>query len=216
MDVADRIGCTLTAAGAFFRVWAPHAAAVSVAVQDGEAWVGGPDLTHALKRAADDYWSATVPGVAPGQLYRFRIITDDGVVLERLDAAARDVISSELTRTGDARNASVVPDSGPYPWAPFDPPRFEDFLIYQFHVGTFAGRGDQHDTDWATFAEVESKLGYVRRWASPACSPCPCRSTRWTAHGATTRPRSSPPSRRTDLLRSCGTSSTRRTGTAWP
>ena len=64
MDVTDRIGCVLTAAGAFFRVWAPHAAAVSVAVQDGQEWVGGPGVTHALKRAADDYWSATVPGVA--------------------------------------------------------------------------------------------------------------------------------------------------------
>ena len=91
MDVTDRIGCVLTAAGAFFRVWAPHAAAVSVAVQDGQEWVGGPGVTHALKRAADDYWSATVPGVAPGQLYRFRIITDGGVVLERLDAAAASV-----------------------------------------------------------------------------------------------------------------------------
>ncbi|MDT0350306.1 hypothetical protein [Pseudonocardia charpentierae] len=115
MDLAGRIDCTLTAAGAFFRVWAPHAVAVSVAVQDGQDWAGGPGVTHALKRAADDYWSATVPGVAPGQLYRFRIITDDGVALERLDAAARDVISSELTRTGDGRNASIVPDSGPYP-----------------------------------------------------------------------------------------------------
>ena len=83
-------------------------------------------------------------------------------VLERLDAAARDVLSSELTRTGDGRNASLVPDSGPYPWAPFDPPRFENFLIYQFHVGTFAGRGDEHATDWATFAQVESKLGYIK------------------------------------------------------
>jgi 1,4-alpha-glucan branching enzyme len=173
MDVTDRIGCVLTAAGAFFRVWAPHAAAVSVAVQDGQEWVGGPGVTHALKRAADDYWSATVPGVAPGQLYRFRIITDGGVVLERLDAAARDVLSSELTRTGDGRNASIVPDSGPYPWAPFDPPRFEDFLIYQFHVGTFAGRGDQHDRDWATFAEVESKLGYVKEMGFTCVQPLP-------------------------------------------
>ena len=42
----------------------------------------GPGVTHALKRAADDYWSATVPGVAPGQLYRFRITTAEGEVLE--------------------------------------------------------------------------------------------------------------------------------------
>ena len=104
-----------------------------------------PPTAHSPEPGADDYWSATVPGVEPGQLYRFRITTADGEVLERLDAAARDVLSSELTRaTGDSRNASLVPDRAGYPWAPFDPPRFENFLIYQFHVGTFAGRGDQH------------------------------------------------------------------------
>ena len=37
MDLAERIGCTLTPAGGFFRVWAPHATGVAVALQGGGA-----------------------------------------------------------------------------------------------------------------------------------------------------------------------------------
>ena len=70
--------------------------------------------------------------------------TREGQQIERLDPAARDVLSSELTRTGDGRNGSVVTTRDRYPWADFVPPGFADLLIYQFHVGSFAGRGDQH------------------------------------------------------------------------
>ena len=209
MDLTDRIGCVLTPEGAFFRVWAPHATAVSVAVQDGPEWDAGRAATaQALKRAADDYWSATVPGVAPGQLYRFRITTAEGEVLERLDAAARDVLSSELTRAGDGRNASLVPDRGPHTWAPFDPPRFENFLVYQFHVGTFAGRGDEHGVEWATFEQVESKLGYIKELGFSCVEPLPVQEyamdRSWGYHPATWfAPESSYGS-----PASCGTSST--------
>jgi 1,4-alpha-glucan branching enzyme len=55
-------------------VWAPHATDVAVALQDGEHWDGGVAVTTGpLTRGAGGYWSATVPGVTPGQLYRFRI-----------------------------------------------------------------------------------------------------------------------------------------------
>ena len=163
MDLADRIGCRLTPDGGFFRVWAPHADQVSVVIQPPPQWDSArPGRTQALTRSGD-YWSATVAGVAAGELYRFRITKPDGTVLERLDPAARDVLSSELTRAHrDSHNASVVLPAEPYRWAPFRTPRFENFLIFQCHVGTFAGRGDQHDTDWATFAQVESKFGYIR------------------------------------------------------
>jgi 1,4-alpha-glucan branching enzyme len=174
MDLAERIGCTLTPAGGFFRVWAPHAADVAVALQDGKQWDRGAASTvHDLARGPGGYWSATVPEAAPGQLYRFRITTRDGDVLWRLDAAARDVLDSGLTRRPDGHNASLVPDAGPHPWAPFRPPRFENFLIYQFHVGTFAGRGDEHGTGWATFEQVESKLGYIKELGFTCVEPLP-------------------------------------------
>jgi len=162
MELQERIGAWLTGEGCFFRVWAPHARAVAVRVQDGPLWEGDePGIEQALERARD-YWSATVPGVRAGQLYRF-VIDGPGGVLQRLDPAARDVLSSELTR-GDpeSRNASVILTSEPFPWAEFTPPRFESFIIYQLHVGSFAGRGDGLDREWATFRDVQEKLPYVR------------------------------------------------------
>jgi 1,4-alpha-glucan branching enzyme len=164
MDDRHRLGARLWPAGCYFRVWAPHARQVSVVVQGGDHWdSAGPAAVTDLVRGADDHWTAVVPGVTAGALYRFRIVTADGSVIERLDPAARDVISSQLVRTDPLnRNASVVLTAAEYPFAPFVPPRFENYVIYQLHVGTFAGRGDDHDTEWATFAQVESKLGYVR------------------------------------------------------
>ena len=174
VDLAERIGCRMTADGCFFRVWAPHAEDVSVLLQTGTSWDGGQATTvHRLARAGD-YWSATIGGVDAGQLYRFRVTTPDGTVLERLDPAARDVLSSELTRSDpDSHNASVVQQLDGFPWVAFTPPRFENFLIYEFHVGTFAGRGDQHATTWATFAQVESKFGYIRELGFNCVEPLP-------------------------------------------
>jgi 1,4-alpha-glucan branching enzyme len=171
---AKWIGSRLTPQGCFFRVWAPHAADVAVVIKNGPSWsTDGAVRTQPMTRDPDDYWSTTVVGVRARQLYRFRITTADGTVLERLDAAARDVISSELTRAGSGENASLVLEPGPHRWAPFDPPRFENFLIYQFHVGTFAGRGDQHSTGWATFAQIESKFGYIREMGFNCIEPLP-------------------------------------------
>jgi 1,4-alpha-glucan branching enzyme len=174
MDLSDRIGCWLGPDSCFFRVWAPHADNVSVVIQTGQFWDSSqPNTIQDLTRIGD-YWSADVPGVQEGQLYRFLITTADGSVLERLDPAARDVLSSELTRSDpDSHNASIVRQLSGYQWSPFTPPRFENFLIYELHVGTFAGRGDQHLTDWATFAEVESKFGYIREMGFNCIEPLP-------------------------------------------
>jgi 1,4-alpha-glucan branching enzyme len=169
-----RIGSWLSEAGCHFRVWAPHATGVAVVLQTGQQWDTGAASTTQPLAESGGYWSGTVAGARVGQLYRFRITTADGAVLDRLDAAARDVLSSELTRRDPAsQNASIVQAAGPYRWAPFDPPRFEDYLIYQFHVGTFAGRGDEHATGWATFAQVESKLGYIREMGFNCIQPLP-------------------------------------------
>lgn len=163
MNPCERIGAWLNPGACFFRVWAPHAQAVSVVVQDGPYWeVDDVQIEQALSHDGG-YWSGTVPGVQAWQLYRFRLTHADGHTGERLDPAARDVLSSELTRFDPtSRNASVVPGSDPFPWSPFQAPAFPDFIIYQCHVGTFAGRGDQFQKPWSTFHDIESKLGYVR------------------------------------------------------
>ncbi|MEF8702786.1 MAG: alpha-amylase family glycosyl hydrolase [Candidatus Accumulibacter sp. UW26] len=164
MQADERIGARLLAGACFFRVWAPHARAVSVVLQKEPYWEHGDQTNeHPLARIGD-YWSATIPGLRAGLLYRIRITGADGSVFEEIDPASRDVVSSSLTRSGDPdnHNASVIVSSEPFSWARFDTPRFENFLIYQLHVGSFVGRGDGLDKSWAMFADVESRFSYIQ------------------------------------------------------
>ena len=174
MQQHQRVGAWLTPSGCFFRVWAPHAQAVRVVIQDGPYWeIDDNLLVQALARDGP-FWKAAVPGVRAWQLYRFEIVHPDGSVSQRTDPAARDVVSSELTRWDpSSRNGSVVLGTDSFPWSPFTTPRFENFLIYQFHVGSFAGRNDQFDKRWASFQDVEAKFSYIRELGFNCIEPLP-------------------------------------------
>jgi 1,4-alpha-glucan branching enzyme len=162
MNVADRIGAWWTPQHCFFRVWAPHASAVRVLIQDGPYWELGDETSVQDLQRQGDYWSGSIAGLPAWKAYRFEI-TNGTRVFQTLDPAARDVISSELTRQDpSSRNASIVVDPDLVTWTPFQTPRFENFIIYELHVGSFAGRNDHFDKPWGTFLDVASKLGYVR------------------------------------------------------
>jgi 1,4-alpha-glucan branching enzyme len=60
-----------------------------------------------------------------------------------------------------------------YPWSPFDTPRFADFLIYQLHCGSFAGRNDHFNKEIARFPDLESKLTYISDFGFNAIAPLP-------------------------------------------
>jgi len=63
----------------------------------------------------------------------------------------------------DNHNASVVVDPESMSWVDFDTPGFENFIIYQLHVGSFAGRNDPlGNKPVAGFADVAAKFGYIR------------------------------------------------------
>jgi 1,4-alpha-glucan branching enzyme len=174
MELNQRIGHWLTPQGCFFRVWAPHASNVAVLVQDGPYWEREDVIVAQNLARQGDYWSGTVADVRPLQLYRYEITHPDGSKSQRLDPAARDVLSSELTRSDPShRNGSVVLLANPFSWAPFQTPAFENFIIYQFHVGSFAGRGDQFNKLWSTFEEVESKFSYIRELEFNCIEPLP-------------------------------------------
>ncbi len=175
----SRLGATLRDNGCDFRVWAPHAKTVRVLLQGGTGWEhNGTTEKSDLTKSPDGYWTGFVAGVEAGQLYRYEI-NNDGEIFQRLDAAARDTIHSELTRGNPgSQNASIVVTNEPYPWSPFETPDFADFLIFQFHCGTFAGRNDHLDTEIATFPDLETKLcrvgGRLRRSLSSHPPSIPC------------------------------------------
>lgn len=136
--------------GTTFRVWAPHAEAVFVTgTFDGWAGIATP-----LARDADGSsgtWSADVADVSPGAEYRFTIRTPHGD-LSRLDPYARQVTNS----VGNA----VVYDPAAFDWTgdDFDTPTWDDMVIYELHVGTFAG-GDDHRGD---FDRAARRLPYLQ------------------------------------------------------
>jgi len=170
----SRLGASLHNDGCNFRVWCPHAEAVQVLLQTGDRWEHtDPSESFALTKSADGYWSGFVAGVEANRLYRYEITTA-GKTFQRLDAAARNTIHSGLTKDHPAsENASVVVTNQPYPWTAFHTPHFTDFLIFQFHLGTFAGRNDLFDREIARFSDIESKLSYISQLGFSAIEPLP-------------------------------------------
>ena len=154
--------------GAGFRVWAPNASAVAVRVapapsQPFEAFQLGADPAN------PGYWSVDITGVVAGHLYQFLLTNRGGDKYDaggppfpRIDPAARQVTSADSDQSG------LIVDPAPFTWrAPFHTPPFENFIVYQAHVGSFAGRGDglpvitDQNGSTANFADVQAKLEYI-------------------------------------------------------
>ncbi|MGA2135817.1 MAG: alpha-amylase family glycosyl hydrolase [Bryobacteraceae bacterium] len=165
------LGANLSAdlASVSFRVWAPNASAVTVLLQpDGSS----PQSSFALQpdAANNAYWSADISGAAAGHLYQFSVQNKGGDVFDpgglpllRTDPCARQVTSS------DPKLPALIVNPSTYTFqAPFSTPQFQNFILYQAHVGSFAGKSDglpvSTDTNGstATFADVGTKLDYIR------------------------------------------------------
>ncbi|MBN2114197.1 MAG: alpha amylase C-terminal domain-containing protein [Acidimicrobiia bacterium] len=129
--------------GVAFRVWAPHAEAVSVV-----GTFSGGDC-RPLAAEGNGYWSADVPGAGPGDRYTYRI-TAGGEVLSRIDPYARLVTHS----AGEA----VVVDLSRRRRAPFHMPGWHDLVVYELHVGTFH---DLPGGDPGQFRAAAQKLPYL-------------------------------------------------------
>ncbi len=155
------MGAVPYAGGTTFRVWAPHADAVFV-TGTFDDWAG--DWT-ALGRDSDGTtgtWSADVEGVGPGAEYRFTIRTAAGD-LSRIDPYARQVTNS----VGNA----VVYDPAAFDWGDdaFETPTWDDLVIYELHVGTFAAKEDRR----GTFDAARRRLAYLRELGVSAVQVMP-------------------------------------------
>ena len=143
------MGATPYPGGVVFRVWAPHASAVSV-IGSFNDW----DVSrHPLAAEENGNWAAEVPGAKAGDSYKFQLATERGE-LKRIDPYAREVTGS----VGDA----VVHDPS-FDWGDddFHIAPWNELVVYELHVGTF---NDQEDNDAAAqFDSVGDRLGHLKK-----------------------------------------------------
>ncbi|MHC5261454.1 alpha-amylase family glycosyl hydrolase [Streptomyces sp. UC4497] len=133
--------------GVAFRVWAPHARAVSVT----GSFNGWPVTGASLHRESDGYWSADVPGAKPGDEYKYVITTMDGTQLWRTDPYARAM-------TGSNGNSLVTAPDFEWGHAPYRTPGWDEFVIYEMHIGTF---NDLPEGGPGTFADAIARLPHL-------------------------------------------------------
>lgn len=142
------MGATLIANGATFRVWAPNAHEVHV-LGDFIGW--DPTLVTCLQRADGGHWWGFVPGARDRQAYKFWIVGDAG------GGWKRDPYAHEL----DWRAGNCILRRTDFPWhdTNFVTPHFENFLIYQLHVGVYST--PRWPRGGGTFLDVAQWLPYL-------------------------------------------------------
>ena len=120
--------------GTSFSVWAPHAKAARV-VGDFNGWNG---VAHCMRRLDDNgIWELFLPGLQPGQVYKYELLTANDQWVTRADPMAR--FTEVPPRTGSvvgvtqydwedaewlAKRASTDPHNSP-------------MSIYELHVGSW-------------------------------------------------------------------------------
>ncbi len=147
--------------GAYFAVWAPSAAQVTV-VGDFNGW----DTTrHPLRpRDRSGIWEGFVPGVGKGALYKYHVVsTHGGYAVDKADPFA-------LRSETPPRTASVVWDAG-YAWgdhAWMDSRRRHNarnapIAIYEMHLGSWMRMSEEGGRS-LTYRELAPRLAeYVQR-----------------------------------------------------
>lgn len=137
--------------GVAFRVWAPHATAVSVVGAFNKWDKGKNPLT---RECADGYWYVDVPGAKIGDEYRYVLQTPTGE-LSRIDPYAREV-------TNSAGNGVVHNPHFDWEESYFKSPKWNELVIYELHVGTFNDE-NPNDTEPAKFDSIVRRFDHLKK-----------------------------------------------------
>src|SRR6266540_4062332 len=137
-----KMGATLVADGATFRVWAPRAEAVYVNGRFGttDLW-SKEDSDLLLKKDSRGYWAGFLKEVQDGDQYLFYVVGGPGRKNFKRDPYARELTTPQ-THPGTFGYPScncIVRKPDGYSWRvkDFRPPAFNDLIIYELHIGTF-------------------------------------------------------------------------------
>jgi 1,4-alpha-glucan branching enzyme len=167
VDRKTPLGATVVNDGVTFRVFAPAAKEMyvltgqSLAAAQSSGFV--PGASDQLFNLGDNTWAAFLPGLREGDPYRFWVVGKAGSGLKR-DPRAR-----ELGSTPQYPNCDCIARSpATFPWhdQDFVPPAFNNYVLYQFHVGAFYrvdGAGNDQRALIGRFLDVLDRVDYLRK-----------------------------------------------------
>jgi 1,4-alpha-glucan branching enzyme len=140
------MGANLVDGGATFRVWAPEALEVYACGDFNQKVRDGSSL---LTRDAEGYWAGFLPGVKDGHRYKFWVKGKGS------EGWKRDPYARELAIPWPSDCIVRWPA---FPWheTGYVAPPYENFVIYQLHVGTFYS--PRWPTKAGTFLDVIDKI----------------------------------------------------------
>jgi len=145
--------------GTYFAVWAPNARNVRV-VGDFNYWDGRIHQMNEVENSG--VYELFVPGVHPGMVYKYQILTADDEFIMKCDPYANQ---------GELRpnNASVVCDLRNYPWTDGewiaqrmrenrDTLRRKPMSIYEVHPGSWRKVREDDDNGGLSYRELAHQL----------------------------------------------------------
>lgn len=135
--------------GVTFRVWAPNARHVAV-IGDFCDWQLPHKVPLARDHARAGTWSVFVPHAGPGSEYRF-LIRRGGPYVWRIDPCARQVTHSR------GNGVVVDPATLGFDGHHFDAPAWDDLVVYETHIPTFAGNASGR----GTFEQAIGRLDHL-------------------------------------------------------
>lgn len=163
-DIYDKLGAhpmTIDGVeGTYFAVWAPNARRVSV-VGDFNMWDGA--LNPMQINSASGIYEIFMPGVKPGAVYKFQILTRKGDILYKADP-----YGNQAQVRPD--NANVVADLRNFKWT--DKKWIDNRLqtgrvarikqpmsIYECHLGSWKKKVEDSDFGFYNYRELAPMLG---------------------------------------------------------
>jgi 1,4-alpha-glucan branching enzyme len=137
--------------GVSFAVWAPNARSVRV-VGDFNSWDGRLNPMRSL--GSSGIWELFVPGIGPGVMYQFEVLTAQGEIILKADPYA-------FAAEEPPKHASVVYEST-YEWgdgAWMETRRTKDsqhgpMSVYELHVGSWRRTADNEPLSYRDLASL--------------------------------------------------------------
>ena len=168
VSASTPMGANLVGGGATFRVWAPRARSVHVVGRFNGIDDWQPSGANGLARGETGIWAGFVNGARDGDPYKFYVAG------EASENYKRDPYARELSSTPPYPISNcIIRDPSSYRWRATEwrTPPFNDLVIYQFHIGTFAG--DDPTRRVGTLLDVLDRLDHWIALGVNAVEPLP-------------------------------------------